>query len=298
MNEGLSKGYATAYVQQQADHSCIQEWIDSPRRQQAFNKFVLSSQMEREGKVLEQMAPLFASPFSKPFIPVPWNKTVKSVAVQLVTAAPETEVLEVTQGDQKLYTERSIFLNNLFYLRTKEDCDATLMTVANMSHHTIFRLLQRGLADKVSLDRKIWVLMSIARDLAQIFSLTSLSQQESFDFLIPHQNGALVARTLKATPKVRNSYQGDQWVFSLRTYLEEGMLKPDDRERMAGMDISEDGNISLSWLGQTRDMQRGVLLEADVEHLKGWLKANARPSRSNTITAGKPVSAHNKNQSR
>ena len=126
--------------------------------------------------------------------------------------------------------------------------------------------------------------------------MTSLSQNESFNFLIPYQNGALVARTLKATPEVRNSYQGDQWVFSLRTFLEEGMLKPEYRERMAGMDISEDGTMSLCWFGQTREMRRGMLLEADVQHLKGWLQANARPSKS--VAADKSNLAHNKNQSR
>ena len=291
MDEGRAKGYATAYMQQQAEHSSIRDWLVSPLKQQAFNKFVLTAQMGREGKVLEHMAPLFPAPFSKPFIPHSWNERLKTVAVQIVTASPETEVIEVSQEDQKLYTERSVFLSNLLYLKSEDDCDATLITAANISHHTITRLLQRGHLDKNSLNSRISLLMSITRDLAQIFSMTSLDQSESYNFLIPYKNGALVARTLKAAPETRVLYQGDQWIFSLRTFLEERMLKPRDRERMSGMEILEDGSMLLSWLGRTREMRRGILLEADFEHVSGWLKANARPHSLETVIAKKSVSS-------
>ena len=279
MNEGLAKGYATAFVQKQADHSSIQDWLESPRRTQAFKKFALSSQMEHEGRVLETMAPLICPPFDAPFIPVPWSTQYKSVGAQLVSAAPETEVFQVDQNDELDYKERSVFLNNLIYSANAGKVEASLLTVANMGHHTITRMLQRGLADESSLDYLVWLSMAIARDLAQIFHWTSLEQDGAFDFLIPFMGGAFVARTMKVSPGIEKSYQGDRWVFSLRTFLEEDMLKPDDRERMAGMNIAEDGTMRLRWLGQTREMQRGVMREADVNHIKGWLQANARPSR-------------------
>ena len=141
------------------------------------------------------------------------------------------------------------------------------------------RLLQRGLADEKSLDGIVWLSMSIARDLGQIFGLTSLKQDGAFDFLIPFMGGAFVARTRNVSPGIEKSYQGDQWVLSLRTFLEEGMLKPSEHERMAGLNIEEDGTMRLRWLGQTREMQRGIMHEADVNHIRGWLQANARPSK-------------------
>ncbi len=279
MYEGLAKGYATAFVRQQTDHGAIRAWLESPRRPQAFKKFALSSQLGHEGRIIETMTPLVCPPFHKVFVPAPWSKLVKSVGAHLVTAAPETEVFRSDQVDELDFDERSVFLNNLFYIATKESVDSTLLTVANMSHHTITRLLQRGLADEQNLDYFVWLSMAIARDLAQIFGLTSLKQDEAYDFLIPFMGGAFVARTMKVSPGIEKSYQGDRWVFSLRTFLEEGMLKAGDHERIAGMDIESDGTMQLRWLGRTREMQRGIMREDDVNHIKGWLQANARPSR-------------------
>lgn len=235
--------------------------------------------MEHEGRVLETMAPLIRPPFSDPFIPAPWSPLVKSVSAQLVSAAPETEVFHTVHSDELDFNERSVFLNNLFYIATAEKVESSLLTVANMSHHTITRVLQRGLADEKSLDYLVWLSMAIARDLAQIFGLTSLEQDGAYDFLIPFMGGAFVARTMKVSPGIEKSYQGDRWVFSLRTFLEKGMFKPSDHERMAGMNIEEDGTMRLRWLGQIREMPRGIMREADVNHIKGWLQANARPSR-------------------
>lgn len=279
MDEGLAKGYATAFVRKQTDHSSIRDWIDSPRRSQAFKRFALSTQMDHEGRVLETLKPLICPPFCDAFIPSPWIKSIKSVGAQLVSAAPETEVFHPDQSDDLDFSERSVFLTNLLYLATPENVESSLLTVANMSHHTITRLLQRDLANEKSLDYIVWLSMAIARDLAQIFRLTSLKQNGAFDFLIPFMDGAFVARTMNVSPGIEKSYQGDQWVFSLRTFLEESMLKPGDHERMAGLNIEEDGTMQLRWLGQTREMQRGIMRESDVNHIKGWLQANARPSR-------------------
>lgn len=283
--EGLAKGYATEYVQKKADHSCIQDWIESPQKTQAFNKFVLASQMENEGRILEQMAPLIHPPFSKPFIPYPWSKNFKSVSAQLVSAAPETDVFEVSDDDRAQYSERSVFLNNLLYVATQKELDATMHTVANMSHHTIMRLLQRGVASKDTLEEQVGVVMSVARDLAHIFQWASMSQRESHDFMIPYSGGALAMRTLKVRPMVKSPYHDDHWVFSVRTFLDRSMLKPADHERMAGLEVSKEGHMTLSWLGQSRQMRRGLLKEADVNHLKGWLKANARPSKSRQVVS-------------
>ncbi len=281
MNEGLARGYATAFLQEQADHISILHWIESPRRAQAFKKFALSSQMENEGRALEVISPLICPPFSKAFIPHPWSKSFKSVAAQLISAAPESEVFQENESGELDYYEKSIFLNNLLYTATSENVEDTLLTVANMSHHTIRRMLERGIADKKSLNYIVRISLAVARDLAQIFGLTSLDQQGAYEFIIPFMGGAFFAETRKVSPGLNKSYQGDRWVFSLRTFYGEDMLKPGHRERMAGMNIEKDGIMRLLWLGQTREMQRGVLQEADVQHLKSWLQANARPTRRN-----------------
>ena len=284
MDESLAKGYATAYVQKKTDHGSIRDWLETPRRTQAFKKFALSAQMNSEGRVLEAMRPLVCPPFSDVFIPSPWSELIKSVGAQLVTAAPETEVFQPNQSDDWDQPERSVFLNNLLYIATAEKVEATMFTVANMSHHTITRLLHRGLVDEKSLDFFVSLSMAIARDLAQIFGWTTLKQDGAFDFLIPFVGGALVARTMKVSPGLEKSHQGDRWVFSLRTFLDERKLKPGDHERMAGLNIEKDGTMRLRWLGQTREMQRGMMNEVDVNHLKGWLQANARPSETRTST--------------
>jgi len=281
MNEGLARGYATAFLQEKTDHISILEWLESPRPEQAFNKFALSSQMENEGRVLEIISPLICPPFSKAFIPHPWSKLLKSVATQLISAAPESEVF-IDESGQLDYYEKSIFLNNLLYTAISENVEATLLTVANMSHHTIRRMLERGIADEKSLDYVVRISLAVARDLAQIFGMTSLEQNGAYEFIIPFMGGAFFAETRRVSPGLKKSYQGDQWVFSLRTFYGEGMLKPDHRERMAGMNIEKDGTMWLRWLRQTREMQRGVLQEADVQHLKSWLQANARPTRRNS----------------
>ena len=278
MNEGLVRGYATAFLQKQTDHISILDWLESPRRAQAFKKFALSAQMEKEGRVLETISPLICPPFSEAFIPHPWSKSLKSVGAQLVSAAPETEVFHPDEIDELDYCEKSVFLNNIFYTATSEKVESHLLTVANMSHHTIRRMLERGIADVKSLDYVVWLSMAVARDLAQIFGLTSLEQNGAYEFIIPFMGGAFFARTMRVSPGIKKSYQGDRWVFSIRTFYGESMLKPDHLERMAGMNIEEDGTMRLRWLGQTREMQRGVLQEADVNHLKSWLQANARPS--------------------
>lgn len=278
MDEALARGHATAFMQKQPDHTRIREWVESPRRAQAFKKFALLSQMEKEGRALETISPLICPPFSEVFIPHPWSKLVKSVGAQLISAAPETEVFHRDESGELDYNEKSVFLNNLFYMATLEKVESSLLTVANMSHHTIRRMLERGIADKKSLGYIVWLSMAVARDLAQIFSWTSLEQHEAYDFIIPFMGGAFFARTMKVSPGISKSYQGDKWVFSLRTFYSESMLKPDHIERMAGMNIEKDGSMRLRWLGQTREMQRGRLQEADVNHLKGWLQANARLS--------------------
>jgi len=282
MDEGRAKGCAAAYMRKQADHKIIGDWLESPLRQQAFNKFVLTTQMKTDEHVVKHMAPFFPPDFSKPFLSIPWTEKHKTVAVHIITVSPETDMIEVNEEEQKIYNEKSIFLSNLIYFKSEDTCDATLLTEANVSHHTITRLLQRGKFYEMSFGRDISVLLQIARDLSQIFKDTTifkestLDQSVSYDFLIPYQDGALVARTLKATPKVRSQYQGDQWIFSLRTFLGKEMLKPKHHERMAGLEISKNGDVLLKWLGETREMRRGMLMGADFKHVKGWLKANAR----------------------
>ncbi len=61
--------------------------------------------MKNEGRVLEQMAPLINPPFSNPFIPCPWINLFKSVSAQLVSAAPETDVFDVSNDDRSQYSE-------------------------------------------------------------------------------------------------------------------------------------------------------------------------------------------------
>lgn len=279
MDEDIAKGYAAAFVRQQVDHSAIREWLESPRRSQAFKKFTLASQMEHEGRILETVAPLLCPPFGNPFVPASWNSFTKMVAAQLITAAPETEIFHASQSEILDFTEKSVFLNNIMYMNTAGKVNSSLMTVANICHHALTRLLQRRVSSEISLEYLVWISLAIARDLAQIFSLTSLDRESAFDFLIPFMGGALVARTMNVSPGIEQSYQGDRWVFSLRTFLEDGMLKASDQERMAGLSIEEDGTMRLRWLGQTREMQRGIMREADLNHIKGWLQANARPSR-------------------
>lgn len=279
MDDGLAKGYATAFVQKQPDHRSVRDWLEGPRRAQAWKKFALSSQMEKEGRILETISQLICPPFTDIFIPHPWSALLKSVGAQLISAAPETEVFHPDTIDELDYCEKSVFLNNLLYTATSEKVDSHLLTVANMSHHTIRRMLERGIADEKSLDYIVWISMAVARDLAQIFGLTSLEQHGAYDFIITFMGGAFFAETRNVSPGINRSYQGDRWVFSLRTFYCESMLKPDHLERMAGMNIEKDGTMRLRWLGQSWEMQRGLLQEADVNHLKSWLQANARPSR-------------------
>ena len=276
MNESMARGYATAYIQKQANHGLIQKWVESVPRKQIFDKFIHLSKNEPGEKVLEHMAPLFPACFGNPFMPHVWSETRKTIVTQIITKAPETRIVEVDRENTKTYLEKSVFINNIIYSRFKDNCDETLFTAANISHHAIRRLLERSHLDKDCLEVEIQRLLSILRDLAQVFTMTSLDKDKSHNFFISYKKGALVARTLKVVPKTGNSYQGDLWVFSIRTFLDENKLQINHRERMPGMEVVEGGKIILSGLGSTREMTRGMLSKEDLEHVRRWIKGSGR----------------------
>ena len=276
MDEGRAKGYANTYVKNQVDHVLIRKWVESSKRKQIFDKFVNLSGNEPGEQVLEHMAPLFPACFGNPFMPHVWSETRKTIVTQIITKALKTRIVEVDEKNTKTYMDMSVFISNIIYSRFKDNCDETLFTSANISHHAIKRLLQRSHLDIDCLEVEIQRLLSILRDIAQIFTMTSLDKNKSYSFLISYKKGALVVKTLKAAPKVGNFFQDNLWVFSLRTFLDERKVRDCDYERMHGMEVVEGGKIILSGLGSTREMTRGMLSKEDLEHVRRWIKGSGR----------------------
>lgn len=258
MYDKLARGYATAYIQSIEDHGSLMGWADSSRRELSSESFAQSSLSKKPGRVLKRLSPFVRPPFSRLFIPK-WDKQFKSASAHLITAAPETEVFDILEVNQPLYQERAVFLTNLIFSSEGGRCETSILTTANMSHHTLTRLLERDLATPDTLAEHVGQILQITRDFAQLFDQTSLDQEKTYSFLIPYREGALPAVTMRVQPTVKDLYQGNLSVLSLRTYLDGDKLTEVDRERMGGFKTSKISSYE------------------DFSYNKRWMEGNARP---------------------
>lgn len=259
MYHKLARGYATAYLSKKRPSAAVESWFDSPKRQKALDVFEESARSKKPGRCEKRLAPILRPAFLNPMV-CSWTKPLKLVMAETVGSAQECDVFSLGEAEAPLYQERSIFFSNLFLSKKADLCRIDLVTVANISHHAITRLLEREVATPDTLHLDILGTLSIARDLALTYHYTSLDKDRPHAFLVPYFGGALPIATMRVRTN-RNRTDEHIPVMSVRTYLGPDMLRPEHHERMGGFEAA----MSVySELNGSKSLTR-------------WMEVNARP---------------------
>lgn len=190
---------------------------------------------------------------------------MKAVFAVRMASARETAVFAMTGEEVKAFSERSVILANLVYMWRVEQRHSKINIAANISHHAIARLMERGGSTPETLKADVLQILQKARSLRNMLdldinhNLTKLKDDMTYDMLMPHGDGALVLRTLRVNSAAKSFFPDPMPVFSIRTYLERSMLGSRDLERMAGFRISRDATVSAE----------------DSQHILAWIQGNA-----------------------
>lgn len=194
-----------------------------------------------------------------------WDKVMKAVFAVRMASARETDVFAMTGDEEKAFSERSVILADLLCIARAGVSNSHINIAANISHHAISRLMERGASSPETLKADVLQILQKARSLRTMLSSgfehnpTKLKDDMTYDMLMPHGDGALVLRTLRVNAAAKSFFPDPMPAFSIRTYLERSMLGPRDLERMAGFRISRDATVSVE----------------DSRHILAWLQGNA-----------------------
>jgi hypothetical protein len=259
MYHKIARGYATQFVNSLQDHAVTTQWLDGRKRYLTLREMDESSKSKKPGRVIKRLSPHLRPAFSNPMIGL-WMKDFKIVMADAVTSARENTVFDLSTTEAPLYQERSVFLTNLILTNDYEDTIARLMTVSNIGHHALTRLLERELATPKNLKRHVLDMLGIARNIALTIEKTSLDPLKPYAFLIPYEDGALPAVTMDVLPDVNDASSRTR-VVSIRTFLDKDMLTREHHERMGGL----------------VEAQRAVFSDEMQKPMVRWLEVNARP---------------------
>lgn len=260
----LADGHATKFIADRPDLSVVTDWLNSPRSSAAVSAFRNSVPSKKPGRVIERISKHVRPAFG-PVHLAQWDKVMKAVFAVRLASARETEVFAMTSGEEKAFSERSVILADLLFFARAQEVSANINIAANISHHTISRLLERGASTPETIKTDAIEILQKARSLRSILSsgiehnLSKLKDGVTYDMLIPHGDGALVLRTLRVNAASKSSFPDPMPVFSVRTYLDNSMLGPRDLERMASFRVSRDAMLSAE----------------DAQHILAWIQGNA-----------------------
>ena len=259
MYHKLARGYATAYLEKLQTYDAVEDWFEGRRCIQAITSFEQSAQSKKAGRCAKRLVPFLKPVFQQPRVGF-WTRGSKLAISQAVSAAPESRVFDLDETTRPIFSERSAFLSNLFLGEVDGEFDARLLTVANISHHALARIVERELVVPEKLALEARNILGLTRNLAMTFSLTDLDQDEAYAFLLPYKGGALPVVTMRISADSREASE-NRWIMSVRTFLTADMLKQSDHERMGGFHeatalISSDGSS---------------------EAISRWMEENARP---------------------
>lgn len=264
MYKRLAEGHATKFIQDRPDLSVITDWLNSPRRRAALSAFHESVPSKKPGRVIERVSKNARPAFGSVHL-AQWDKVMKAVFAVRMASARETDVFAMTGDEEKAFSERSVILADLLCVARAGESNSHINIAANISHHAISRLMERGASTPETLKADVLQILQKARSLRTMLSsgfehnLTKLKDDMTYDMLMPHGDGALVLRTLRVNAAAKSFFPDPMPVFSIRTYLERSMLGPRDLERMAGFRISRDATVSVE----------------DSRHILAWLQGNA-----------------------
>ena len=152
-----------------------------------------------------------------------------------------------------------VFLSNLVLAQDGRSVSLSAITIANIGHHALTGLLERDLATPETLHKHVKNMLAQARNIALLTDSCNLTPDENHAFLIPYARGALPAVTMEVLPDQADN-TSRQRVVSIRTFLDETMVTPEQRRRMEGYHVTVDALESRH----------------DTTFMCEWLKANAR----------------------
>lgn len=281
MYESLARGYATKLIQERPDLAVITGWLGSPRRAAAVSAFRVSANSKKPGRVVERISKHLRPAFGRVHL-AQWDKEMKAVFAVRLASASETDVFAMTIDEQKSFTERSIILSDLLFLSREQECSTNINIAANISHHTVSRLLERGASTPETIKADVLKILQEVRALRNFLSsgiehsLSKLQGDITYDFIVLYGDGGLIVRTLRINTSMKSFFSDPMPVFSVRTYLDGSMLSTRDRERMAGFRLSRDPIVSaedsrhiLAWIqgnAEETDPQRRLLVSQDPDY--------------------------------
>ena len=262
--KGLADGHATKFIQDRPDLGVITDWLISPRRAAAVAAFRESAPSKKPGRVLERLAKNVRPAFGGLHL-AQWDTEMKSVFSVRLASARETDVFAMTVEEQKTISERSVILADLLFFARGQECSVDINIAANISHHAISRLLERGASTPETLKSDVLKILQQVRALRNFLSsgiehsLTKLKGDMTYDLIVPHGDGGLIVRTLRINTSIRSFFPEPMPVFSVRTYLDGSMLGSRERERMSSFRLSRDPIVSRE----------------DARHILAWIQGNA-----------------------
>ncbi|MEI4235252.1 hypothetical protein [Roseovarius sp. D22-M7] len=194
-----------------------------------------------------------------------WDKEMKAVFSVRLVSARETDVFAMSIDEQKAFSEGSVILSDLLFFARGREYSTNINIAANISHHAIARLLERGASTPETIKADVLMILQDVRALRNFLSsgiehsLSKLKGEITYDLIVPYGEGGLIVRTLRINTAVKPFFSDPMPIFSIRTYLDDLMLGPRDRERMAGFRLSRDSIVSAE----------------DSRHILAWIQGNA-----------------------
>ena len=272
MYEKLARGHATAYINDLQDYGRLARWLDGPRLKQASDAFEKSSFSKKPGRVLKRLASHLRPCFQPPVIDY-WFRHSKAVTARGLARTAENHVFHLPDDTRPLYSERAVFLTELWLSQDHDRIMAGVITGAAISHHAIARLVEREAVQPEDLPMEIDLVLGYGMGVAErILFYTAIDPTAMQSFMLPFRDGALVAVLMDMDPAWVHKGQKRRRILSVRTWLDQGMLSDFDRERMGGID----GLIKVMMLDR----------EAGRAKFGRWLEGNVRPWSFSDSTLG------------
>lgn len=260
----FADGHATNFVQSRPRLTDITDWLSSPRREAAVLAFRESAYAKKPGRVVKRVSKYVRPAFDAVHL-AQWDKVMKAVFAVRLASVRETDVFAMHADEEKVFSERSVIISDLLLLSVGNNFSAKISISANISHHAISRLMERGASNPESIDSDVLEILQQARALRDFLSsksdhsLTKLKDGMTYDLIVPYRDGALILRTLRINATQQSFFSSPMPVFSVRTYLDDSMLSDRQHARMEGFRLSRDPLIS----------------NEDCQHTLAWLQKNA-----------------------